>query len=160
MKTPSIGELTYDELEKKAHQLLDAVDIYERFEDEDLYNQQEIPSEVEGYIRELDEEALEEGTSPGIILANEIKEMYFNLDKMVARYREQHRLNEGKDLKELADETREARTATRRASEAGYEYAREGDDNQERYTVPEEMSLARLIRNESNAKLPETEFHK
>ena len=163
--TPAPGPdfVNYDKMERKAHQLLDAVDVYQRFEDEELYNQEELPSEVEGYVRELDEESLEEGISPGIILANEIKDMTMDLEQVVAQYTDQHRPANGqKDWQELMDETKEARTATRRAYEAGYDSSKlspETDSVEEGYTVPKEMSVARLIHNDTKAQMPETSFH-
>ena len=161
MNFPSASEtVSYMDVEKRTDQLIDAVNIYERFEDEELYNQEKLPSEIEGYIRELDRESLEEGLSPGIILANEIKDMFFQLDETVNKYTQQNASNtDQNDWNELLEETSDARTALRRAQQAGYERSWEGTDNQERYTVPEEMSLARLIHNDADVDMPEAIFY-
>lgn len=101
--SPGPGFVNQDDTQRKAHQLLDAVDNYQRFEEEELYNQDELPSEVEGYMRELDEEALDQGISPGIVLANEIKDMAMDLEQVVSQYTEQHRPANGqKDWQEIS----------------------------------------------------------
>lgn len=150
-----------DEMRRKAHELDDAVDIYERFEDEELYNQEELPSEVEGYIRELDEESLEGGISPGIALANNIKHMTKDLQNDIDRYIEQYGpQGQQRDMDEIMDETEPARAATRRAWRLGYDASKlsgETDNVEEAYTVPKEMSLFRLLFNETEK--PVIEYH-
>lgn len=158
---PGINSVSLGEMERKADELNDAVDIYERFVDEELYDQEELPSEVEGYMRELDEEALEEGISPGIVLANNITEMTLDLSRDVNHYVEEHGpQGQGRDMGEIMDELEKANAATRRPWRKGYdasELSGENNDVEDAYTVPEEMSVYRLLHNK--VKRPNMSFN-
>lgn len=142
-----VGE---DELQEKADRLNDALDVYRRFEEDELYSCEDLPSEVEGYLRELDRDSLG-AVSSGIILATEIKHMTLELDELVGRYTEQHRSGNQEEWDEILDSTESARRAKTRAYRAGYQASKPAPGTQdfdEGCTVPREMSVLRLLDDE------------
>lgn len=163
MRTPkpktSSGKVTAEHIKEHANQLKDALDIYNRFIQEDLHEQDELPSEIEGYLRELDEESFESEIPPEMLLATEIKEMYFESKDLQLQYELKQGKTGAKDVSQVAEDLKPARRATFKVEKAGYEIDYETEEIN--YQVPKEICLAKLItederpRNPPNPKLHE-----
>jgi len=135
--------VTVDDIEYKAAQLLDALAVYDRFVEGWPYECGTIPDDVERYLAEFEGSKSEAETSPGVVLATEIKDLYQEVREVEATYVEQARKRGRSDWSRIVVETEPVRAAAQKVHTAGY-----GTDpvtGEPGYLLPEEMCPASLV---------------
>lgn len=135
--------VTVDDIECKADQLLDALAVYDRFVEGWPYEHGSLPDDVERYLAELDGGTSETETSPGIVLATEIKDLYLEAREADATYVEQAREQGRTDWGRIVAETEPVRAAARRVHAAGY--GTDPETGKPGYLLPEAMCPANLV---------------
>lgn len=134
---------TVDDIQSKADPLLDALAVYDRFVRGWPYGRGTVPSEVERYLSELEEEIPETETGLGVVLATEIRDLYQAARNAEATYVEQARNGGRSDWDRIVAETEPVRTACRKVHVAGY--GTDPETGEPGYVVPPEMCPANLV---------------
>jgi hypothetical protein len=137
--------VTTDDLEARAEQLRDALDIYARLAEDDRAGAElaALPEEIGQHLRKCCGEELDSATPPGVALATEIKELYLAARQLEATYVEQARNQERTDWERVVAETASIRKAAQRVHAAGFEDG--ADPGESEYALSEEMCPAALV---------------
>lgn len=145
--------VTVHDLQSKADQLLDALDVYDRFVKGWPYEAGEVPDRIEGYLTELESYTSGSGSSPEVTFATMVKRLYYEACEAEAAFVQQARERGQPDWSRIVAETEPVREAARRVHMAGYEIDSETDELD--YLLPRELCPVHLV-SMNNASDPQT----
>jgi|GEM_PF-1619890 hypothetical protein len=135
--------VTADDLRVIAYQLLDSLDVYDRFVEGWPYEHDAVPNEIVAYLVELDGSTSGAETSPGVALATGVTEQYHEAREAEAMYVQRVRERGRPDWSRIVAETEPVRQAARRVHTAGYGI--DPETGEPGYLLPRELCPARLV---------------
>jgi hypothetical protein len=135
--------VTVDSLQSVADQLLEALDLYDRFVDGWPYERGAVPNDIERFVAELDGSVYGSETELGLALATVVTERYYEACETQAKYVEQTREQGCANWSQIVEETEPVRGAIRRVHTAGYGINPETGEPD--YLLPRETCPAQLV---------------
>jgi len=135
--------VTVHDLRSKADQLLDALDVYDRFVKGWPYDPGGVPDRIKGYLTEFENDTSGSGSSPEVSLATEVKRLYYEACEAEAAYLQQARERGRSDWFQIVAEVEPIRKAAQGVHTAGYEI--DSETNELDYQLPREQCPAHLV---------------
>lgn len=135
--------VTIDDLQAIADRLSDALDVYDRFVEEWLYERGSVPSDVEASLADRSEAPFESQRQLAVALAAAVTEVYHEAREAEATYVQRARERGRRDWSSVVAETAPVRQTARRVHTTGY--VSDPETGEHGYQVPEELCPARRV---------------